>query len=196
MANPFWTLEDANLFCGSQPDDGGASNHLILTEMKLPAIDQQYADHRATGASVSVEINTVIARLEVPFVMLGMTPQVMALIASWVQQQNWFTAYGVIRDQVTGEAAQAAAVLQGQLGRADPQNFRRGDVMHTNYSIRKIIHYELQIAGNQLYLWDFPTNTLVVNGVDRNLVINNFLVTGATTAQPVLSGSSGFVPGT
>lgn len=196
MANPFWTLEDANLFCGSQPQTTGASNHLILTEMKLPAIDQQYADHRATGASISAEINTVIARLECPFVMLGMTPQVMGLISSWDQQSNWFTAYGVIRDQVTGEAAQAAAVIQGQLGRADPQNFRRGDVMHTNYSIRKVIHYELQIAGTSVYLWDFATNTLIVYGIDRNLVINNFLVTGSTAAQPVLSGTSGFVPGT
>jgi phage tail tube protein FII len=142
-----------------------------------------------------VEISTVIARLECTFVLLGLTPQVMELIGSWASTMNYFTAYGVIRDQSTGEAAQAMAVLKGMLGRSDPQNYRRGDVMHTNYSIRCIMHYELNIAGEQVYLWDFPTNTRVIGGVDQNAVINNYLSTGATNVAALIQTTGGFVPG-
>ena len=187
MPNPVWVMEDANLFCGVGPTDNVASNHLILTELKLPGLDMQFVDHRAGGAPVAIEISTVIARLEATFVCLGMTPQIMQLIGSWAKTMNWFWAYGVIRDQSTGEAAQAAAAIQGQLGRADPQNYRRGDVMHTNYAIRGIQHYELNIAGDNVYLWDFQTNTRIIGNIDQNSVINGFLNTGATQASPSIS---------
>lgn len=195
MANHVWTLEDANLYCGSAPGDNTYSNHLILTEMKLPGLDMQFVDHRAGGAPIAIEVSTVIARLEVTFVCVGVTPQIMGLIGSWASTMNKFTAYGVIRNQETGEAAQAMAVIKGMLSRADPQNFRRGDVMHTNYSIRGIMHYELNIAGEPIYFWDFSTNTRIIGIVDQNQVINNFLGTGATTAPSGITTVSGWQGG-
>src|SRR5580765_808307 len=114
MSNSVWTLEDVNLFCGDGPNNNVDSNHLVLTEMKLPGIDAQYTDHRAGGAPVNIEINNMIARMESTFTLLGMTPQVMKLVNSWGYNNRWFTAFGVIRDQQTGDVAQAAALIQGQ----------------------------------------------------------------------------------
>jgi P2 family phage contractile tail tube protein len=195
MANPVWTLEDANMFCGVGPTDNTASNHLVLTEVKLPGLDMQYVDHRAGGAPIAIEVSTVIARLECTFVCVGLQDQIIKLIGSWNNTMNWFWIYGVIRDQGNGTAAQAAAAIKGQLGRADPQNYRRGDLMHTNYAIRGITHYEFNIAGANVVLWDYMSNTRIIGDVDQNRVINTFLNTAAVTAAPAISTVFPFQPG-
>jgi phage tail tube protein FII len=195
MANPVWTLEDANMFCGVGPTDNTASNHLVLTEVKLPGLDMQYVDHRAGGAPIAIEVSTVVARLECTFVCVGLQEQIMKLIGSWNNTMNWFWIYGVIRDQGNGQAAQAAAAIKGQLGRADPQNYRRGDLMHTNYAIRGIQHYEFNIAGANVYLWDFMSNTRIIGDVDQNRILNTFLNTAAVTAAPAISTVFPFQPG-
>jgi hypothetical protein len=195
MPNPVLTMEKANLYCGAAPTDTNASNHLTITELKLPGLDEQYTDHRPGGAPVAIEIDTIIARLESTFVLVGLTPQVMELVGSWDTQQNLFFAYGVIRDRQSGEAAQAIAVMKGRLGRADPQNWQRGNVLHTQFSIRGIVHYELAIAGEQIYYWDFFNNQFVVGGVDRNADANALLATGAV-ATPTPLINPGIIPGT
>ena len=192
VPNSVWTMESANLYVGSATLDTNASNHLTLSEVKLPALDVQYVDHRAGGAPIAIEIDTVIARLECAFTLVGVTPQVMTKLGSWVQSQNDFYIYGVIRDQQTGSAAQAAAYIQGQLSRVDPQNYRRGDVLHTVYGIRGIIHYELNIAGEQIYFWDFATNTRIIGTNDQNALTNQFLKVPNATANPVLGTVADF----
>ena len=96
-------------------------------------------------------------------------------VDSWIPAQRNFFMYGNVRDQHTGQAIQCAAGFTGQLGRADPQNFRKGDVMHVNYSIRMISHYELGMAGNLIYYWDYFTNTRFEGGINRNQEINDNL---------------------
>jgi|GEM_PF-600481 len=175
MPNPVYVMDYANLFCGSGPADDEASNHLILTEVNLPAMDVQYADHRAAGAPIYIELDTGMARLECTFVLVGITPQVMNLVNSWITTERKFFCYGNVRDHNSGVALQAAAAFIGQLGRADPQNFRKGDVMHTNYAIRSITHYEFALADQPLVLWDFFTNTRFFGGMDKNAEINSNL---------------------
>ena len=175
MANALMIMDFANLYAGSAPDDETFSNHLTLTEVKLPALDVQYSDHRAAGAPIYTEIPTGIARLECTFVLVGIVPQTMELVDSWVASERNFFVYGNVRDQLSGDAIQAAAAFVGQLGRADPQNFRKGDVMHTNFSIRNITHYEFGIGGDLTYFWDFFTNTRIMGGENRNQEINTNL---------------------
>jgi phage tail tube protein FII len=192
MPNGVWTMEAANLFCGSDYTNSADSNHLILSELKLPSMDVQFSDFRSGGGPITLEIPTVEARLEVTFVLLGVTPQIMGLVNSWASSNSDFFAYGVIRDQISGQAAQAAAYMTGMIGRADPQNYRKGDVMHTNYSIRGIDHYELYVAGIQIYLWDYAANYRWVGGADQNALINQFLHTGTSSPPSVLGGSIGW----
>ena len=194
MPNSILTMEKANLYAGAAPTDTNASNHLVITECKLPALDEQYVEHRAGGAPVAVEIDTIISHLESTFILVGVTPQVMQLVGSWDTNQNLFFIYGLIRDRQSGEAAQAIAVIKGRLGRADPQNWQRGNVMHTNYAIRGIVHYELNIAGQQIYYWDFFNNQFLVGGEDRNADSNAFLATGSlATPTPLIQ--PGILPG-
>ena len=175
MPNPVMIMDYANLFCGAGPADDKFSNHLVLTEVNLPAMDVQYADHRAAGAPIYIELETGMARLECTFVLVGLTPQVMGLVNSWITEQRKFFCYGNVRDHATGIAYQCAAAFRGQLGRADPQNFRKGDVMHVNYAIREITHYELGLAGNLIYYWDFFQSTRYSNGENFNFESNKHL---------------------
>lgn len=184
MTIPIQTMEAANLFCGKEAQDVSVSNHLTLTEIKLPALDEVYVDHRAGGAPVAIEIDTVINKFESTFILLGWTPSVAQLAASWSRDQNHFYMYGVIRDRQSGDILQAIGHMIGRLGKTDPQNWRRGDVMHWNYAIKGIVHYELSIAGQQMYYWDFFTNDLRIGGIPRNDLINQALGTPAVPAAP------------
>lgn len=186
MPNPVMVMDYANLFCGAAPDDDDKSNHLVLTELNLPAMDVQYADHRAAGAPIYIEIDTGMARLETTFVLVGVNTQVKKLVNSWETTERKFYAYGNVRDHLTGIAYQAAAAFIGQLGRADPQNFRKGDVMHTNYAIRMITHYELMLADQPIYLWDFFTSTRFFGGKNKNAEINSNLHINAPAPEILL----------
>ena len=175
MPNPVNDHGLRKLVLRRRPSDDAASNHLISTELNLPAMDVQYSDHRAAGAPIYIEIDTGMARLEATFVLVGLTPQVLNLVNSWVLTERKFFAYGNVRDHNTGITLQAAAAFIGQLGRADPQNFRKGDVMHTNYAIRAITHYEFKLAGQDLIVWDFFTNSRFFGGANKNAEINSNL---------------------
>src|ERR1700733_12698425 len=100
---PLLTMEAANIFCGVQaPSDPTQSNHLRLTDVKLPGMDEQYVDHRAAGAPVAIEIDTVFARLECTFTLAGWSTDVAALVAQWGSTNNQFWIFGALRDRVTG----------------------------------------------------------------------------------------------
>lgn len=174
MPNPFEVMTDVNLFCGATPDRGN-SNHLILTELKLPSFEERYVDWRPGGANIAVEIDVQMQRLQATFTTVGMSRQILKLLRPVVGTSTYFTAYGVIRDMVTLVPQQAVAIMFGRLGRAEPSNFRREEVLHTTYAIRGLMYYRLVVAGynqdtgveesDEIYNWDFMTNTFLVGGV-------------------------------
>jgi hypothetical protein len=174
MPNPFEVMTDVNLFCGATAD-GGNSNHLILTELKLPTWEERYVDWRPGGANVAIEIDVQMMRLQASFTLVGMTRQVMKLLRPTVGTSTYFTAYGVIRDMVTLVPKQAVAIMFGRLGRIEAANFRREEVLHSAYAIRGLTYYRLVVAGfnqdtgveetDEIYNWDFMTNTFLVGGV-------------------------------
>jgi phage tail tube protein FII len=153
-------LEYANLFCGSAPGDDKASNHLVLNELKLPTMEIQYVDHRPGGAPVAVEIDVVMTRMELEFEVVGITPQIMALLRNLELAKHDFFAYGNLRDYMAGQSIGLYAYFHGQLARVSPSAFRKGDVMHTRYQVRGLMRYALYIDNNEvpIYNWDFFTN--------------------------------------
>jgi hypothetical protein len=89
-----------------------------------------------------------------------------------------FTARGAIRDRKTGGLMPALAIMVGELGRADPTEFRRGDLMAHDYSIRGIVGYRLEMAGVTIFNWDFFENKRVVGDMDQNQELNAILGIG------------------
>lgn len=103
--NNVFVMEAANLFCGDH--DPTSSNHLLLQELKLPALEENYSDHAAGGAPIAIEVDTHINRLEATFNLAGWNPFVMTLIGESRRERQVFTAYGVIRDRRLGDAIEA-----------------------------------------------------------------------------------------
>jgi len=127
MANTVYIMESANLFCGDH--DPSASNHLVLQELKLPGLEENFVDHAAGGAPLAIEVDTRIQRLEATFNLAGWQPQVMSLLGQSNRMRQTFTAYGLVRDRRSGEALEAKSIMEGRLGRVNPTNFRKGDLM-------------------------------------------------------------------
>jgi phage tail tube protein FII len=174
VANLPLILDYANLFCGAAPEDSNASNHLVLANLKLPTLEIQYVDHRPGGAWVAVEIDVVTTRMEVEFEIVGITPQIMVLLQAIEFQKTLFHAYGSVRSylggfgdysQPEGIAYQLYAKFRGQLGRVEPMPYRRGDVFHMRYAVRGLMNYELYLADNPIYRWDFFQNTFRVGAM-------------------------------
>src|SRR5215469_16175558 len=113
MANRLLTLEAVNLYCGD--DNPTASNHLVLQELKLPELNENYVEHAAGGAPIAITIDTHINPLEATFILAGWQPQVMELLTQgrglgWPEGQTTFTSYGLIRERMGGKAGEAVAI--------------------------------------------------------------------------------------
>ena len=163
MPNFPLVLDYANLFCGAAPTDDNASNHLVLSSVKLPAWEVQYVDHRAGGAPMAIEIDVIMSRLDLEFEVVGVTPQIMVLLKTFEISKTVFHVYGHIRSYLTGSSSQLYARFRGQLGKVDPAPFRRGDIWHVKYHVRGMTAYELQIADQTLCRWDFFSNEFFVS---------------------------------
>lgn len=183
MANAtIYVMESANLICGdtrSAVPGGmsapGISTHLVLQELKLPAMEENYVDHAPGGAPIAIEIPTHQNKLEATFNLAGWDPSLMSYIGQNDPYYQRFTAYGLIRDRRTSRALQAMAVIEGRLGRVNPTAFSKGTLMHHEYSIKSIVHYQLtmQLTPNgqmpmEIYFWDFFTSVRRVGGKDLN----------------------------
>jgi hypothetical protein len=176
-----YSLESANLICGdtstkdSNKGAPGISTHLVLQELKLPTLEENYVDHTPGGASVGIEIPSHINKLEATFNLAGWSSDVMVYLSRDTPQHHVFTAYGLIRDRRSSLALQCIAVMHGRLGRVNPTAFSKGNLMHHEYSIKSIVHYELNMQqsgeDNQLfeiYYWDFFTSEKRIGGIDVN----------------------------
>lgn len=175
MSNTVLTMDAANMFVGASPTDSNASLNLKITEVKLPAFDEGYVDHRALGAPLAIEINTIFNRLESSFQILGIDISVYTKLAPIQDIDQWFFIYGLLKDKLTGEQSQASAVMKGRLSRVDPQLYRRNDTLHTNFAIRGITQYDLTVAGTPIYRWDFFANSLIV-GTNHVTALSNQLL--------------------
>ena len=120
----------------------------------------QYVDHRPGGAPVAVEIDVVMTRMELEFEVVGLTPQIMALLRNLEMSKHDFAAYGSLRDYDSGVALPLRAYFLGQLARVEPRPFRRGTVFHTKYQVRGLMKYELYVGDKDIpiFRWDFFTN--------------------------------------
>ena len=176
MANAtVYVMESANLICGDTRGSSapGISTHLVLQELKLPGLEENYVDHTPGGAPIAIEIPTHMNKLEATFNLAGWDPTLMTYIGQNDPYYQRFTAYGLIRDRRTSRALQATAIMEGRLGRVNPTAFSKGNLMAHEYSIKSIVHYELYMQVTEgaqpaeIYFWDFFTSDRRIGG--RNL---------------------------
>jgi P2 family phage contractile tail tube protein len=166
-------MESANLFVGDH--DPNASLHLALSEIKLPTLEVETQEHSPGGASFKIDVPVGYAKMEAGFKLTGWDPSVMAQFGYGSQDVRPFTAYGVLRSKLTGAAIQSKAVIQGILGKTEPDAFKRGELQGFDHAIKGIVRYQLWQGGDELFFWDFFTNQLRIGGMDQNAQANAML---------------------
>ena len=197
-----YVMESANVICGDTggKSTAGISTHLVLQELKLPGLEENYVDHAPGGAPIAIEIPTHMNKLEATFNLAGWDPVIMSYIAREDPTKHRFTCYGLIRDRRTARAMQARAVIGGRMGRVNPTAFSKGNLMSHEYSIKSIVHYHLTIeltAGqpSEIYFWDFFTSERRIGGKDQNAdLIRTLAIPAQTTDRAGIPGAGSPTP--
>lgn len=179
MPATLYILEAANLFCSADPT---GSKHLAIEQLKLPDLQEMYAEHHPGGSPVAIEIAVGIQKLEPTFKLKGFDPALLQQFGLNSPAKNVFTAYGVIRDKRTGSAIETVAVFEARLGRVAMDAFSRGQAASTDYTLSEVTHYALTFGGAEQFYWDFFTNVLRIGGTDQNATLNSILRVPSATA--------------
>lgn len=166
MANLF-VMEAVNLFAGA--DDAASSKHLTISSLKLPTMEEKATEHHPGGSQFAVSISGLgFNPLTCTFHLAGYDPGMLALFGLGSQLRRRYTAYGVIRDKLTGAAIQAKSLMEGRLQRIEADAFTRGALSGHDYAISEIFHYETYFDGAERFYFDFATSMWRVNGVNEN----------------------------
>lgn len=178
---PLIIQEAVNLFVG---DDGpGNGKHLNLVSIKLPSLEERSQDHFAGGAIGEISIGGLgLNKLESTFKIVGFDPQVMSAFGLNARQSLPFTCYGGLRDKQGGRLIEIKAIMQGRLGKIEPDETRRGELMGHDHMIHEILRYQLWYDNKEKYFYDFFTAEWRVDGVSQNADLRNILrISGAGT---------------
>ena len=164
--NTIYIMEAANLFCGDH--DPTASKHLSLAELKLPPLQEMYQDHHPGGSRMQIEVAVGIQKLEPTFKLNGWVLDLLTQFGLGSARQKVFTAYGVVRNKRTGEAIEAKAIIEGRLGKVEPDAFQRGELMGHEYAINEVMHYELWFNETEKLFWDLYSSEWRLDGISQN----------------------------
>lgn len=176
------TMQAANIFVGNR--DSSASNHLAVQALKLPTVEYNFNDHTAGGAMLGIEIMSHVNRMESTFNLLGWSKQAMKQFGKWQRDEQWFHAYGVIVNRLTGDKSQAYARMRGFLGRVNPTEYQRQNLQAIEYSIRGITNYTLRLGDDVIYDINFFTSEFWVGGENLMNEENGLLgITGFTGSE-------------
>jgi phage tail tube protein FII len=162
-----YILEAANLFCGS--DDPSSSKHLTLRDLKLPLLEEKTVEFHPAGSMFAVSIGALgFNALTCSFRLIGFDPDMLRLFGLSSVLTRRYTAYGVVRDKISGAPKQVKAIMDGRLQRHEPDAFNRGELKGDAYVISEMMHYELWFDRTEEFFFDFPTVSWRVGGVDQN----------------------------
>lgn len=148
--------EAANLFCGDH--DPTASKHLVIQELKLPTLQEQFQDHSPGGAPVAVEFGTSINKLEPTFKFIGEDPDLMTQFGLGTRLRQIYTAYSVVVDRRTSRRIERKAIIEARLGKIEPDAFKKGEILGVDYALNEVLHYEIWFDGVRKIYWDFWEN--------------------------------------
>lgn len=165
--------EAANLFCGDH--DPTASKHLVIQELKLPTLQEQFQDHAPGGGPVAVEFSTNINKLEPTFKFVGEDNGMLSQFGLGSRLRQIYTAYSVIVDRRTSRRIERKSIMEARLGKIETDAFKRGEVAATDYALNELMHYEVWFDGREKLYWDFFENDWRIDGVSQNAEANRIL---------------------
>lgn len=153
MAEKMLLLEQVNLFLGNHdPED---SNHVKLQSLGLPTLEKILVSHLGGGAGGEVEYSMNAFRpMQPTFKLAGYSKASYRLMAVGTNESQDFTAYGILRNKVTGVKHQAKAVFNGIVSRLAPDAFDRTSTFGHDHTVAEVTRYQLDVDGDEWFAWD------------------------------------------
>lgn len=167
MAARLLVIEAANLYAG---DDGpNNSKHLTLQSVKLPDWREKTQEHHPGGSIGAITLGGFgIEAQELSFKLVGSDPQTRLQFGLGSKQIRPYTIYASVRDKETGRAIERKAVVRGRLVEMSSDEIQRGSPGAQDHKIAEITHYEEFEDKQEIYFWDFWSQTWRVGGIDQN----------------------------
>lgn len=149
---PFLAVRGVNIFADSL--NVGITN----TGAKLPLPAETGESFTPGGARGAIEIMTTMEACELTFSTKGVQPELLRLYAQGFGQRKAYTVLGALVDEyaesATKRAIQMQATIIGRMSAADIEKYEGGGLPGTEYTIKSVTKYTLQIGGMEVARFD------------------------------------------
>lgn len=140
----------------------GSTRANIIDKMTIPAIKFATASHNPGGGVMGVDF--VLPRIEAPepaFSVKGIDEDIFRGLG---EVDRW-TFAGAYHDRVKGMIA-ARGIIEGAIAEWEPDESDPAEFQGCNHVFRQVTHFELHLAGKELWYIDSEERVLRRDGVD------------------------------
>lgn len=148
---PFLALRGVNIFAD------GLNVGITNTGAKVPMFTETGDTVNFGGVRGGIDIITTMEPCEMTFSTKGVQPEVLGQFAAGFGIRKAYTVLGALVDEyaddVNKRAVQVTATIIGRLS-ADVEKFEGGALSGTEYTIKSVTKYTLQIGGAEVCRFD------------------------------------------
>jgi P2 family phage contractile tail tube protein len=168
-----YIFEAGNIFFSDIPNE---SNHLELSEIKLPDMEYQVEGHAPGGGVMGINIAMpMVTALVGSCKLKGINPDRLKLFGIGGVARRNITVYGVIRDKRENKQTELKAVMNCCIHNISGTAWTRGNGMDHDLKFSDMIRYRLDMDAKPVWEIDGFTNTFKIGGIAQNDQSNRIL---------------------
>jgi len=148
-----YIMDMATIMVGDDPDN---LNHLKLTNVQLPSLEETTNQHTPGGAVMGLEIGmTMLAALNLTFKMKGLNPETYGKLGIGQARRLNYTIRGNVRDVVEDRNMAGKAVVTGRMTTLNQSEFARESGVDEDFAVKEIVRYQFFLDGAERYYFDY-----------------------------------------
>lgn len=149
---------------------------LSLAKCKMPDLKRAMVDINSSGSYFGMQIPAEIEALTADFEVNGPDKRVRIRFGRDPGDWTELFYYERIREIVNGQDIGRTVYLKGLINEIDSQEVEKNKASGTmKFKMSTIWHYHDRYDGQTVHKFDYPTNTVVVDGVDLTATHNQLL---------------------
>ncbi|MFN3892010.1 MAG: phage major tail tube protein [Beijerinckiaceae bacterium] len=149
-----YIMDMATIMVGN--DQPESLNHLKLTGVQLPSLEEMTSGHTPGGSVMALDIGmTMLNALNLTFKMKGLNPESSRKLGIGQARRIDYTIRGNVRDVREDRNFAAKAVVNGRMTMVNPSEFARESGIDEDFAIKEIVRYSLFLDGSEKFYFDF-----------------------------------------
>lgn len=148
-----YIMDMATIMVGDDPEN---LNHLKLTGVQLPSLEEVTSQHQPGGSVMGLDIGmTMLNALNLTFKMKGLNPESSQKLGIGQARRLNYTIRGNIRDVVEDRNFAGKAVISGRMTLVNPSEFARESGIDEDFAVKEVVRYQLFLDGQEKFYFDF-----------------------------------------